>query len=186
MALFKRKKECAAVDFANRVELELERRHHAKVAACTAQRPKKLRMTGCACVPQLTVGSDNLRRDDAIDGCAILTQEPAKAAKKGIANDTNMRGRAVKWRQAIVLCGRNYCTPAYPSLNSGCSLLRVNGHALHPLGVDHQAALIREAEVMAGRLDADRQLLRPCKVNGSDNILGGCCCDNYVGRRQIG
>ena len=58
-----REEQDAGVDLGDRVQLELERRHDAEVAAAAAQRPEQLGLVLVVDAAELPVGGDELDRE---------------------------------------------------------------------------------------------------------------------------
>jgi len=65
----------------------------------------------------------------------------------------------------------NNCAPTNACLNTGDLSLGVDAEALHAAGVDAQATLERETEVVTGGLHADAQVVFAGYVDGGDHIV---------------
>ena len=91
-----REEQDAGVDLVDRVQLELDRRHDAEVAAAAAERPEELGLVLGVDAAQLAVGGHELDRGDAVRGEAVLARVPADAAAERVADDAHVRRGAVQ------------------------------------------------------------------------------------------
>ena len=73
----------ARVDRTDRMRLEQEARHDAKVAASPAQRPEEIGVLALAGRDKTAVGQDNVRFEQVVDREAVLAREvPGAAAER--------------------------------------------------------------------------------------------------------
>src|SRR4030095_9788609 len=83
------------------MELELELRNHAEVAAAAARAPIELRILASAGMHDLAVGRDDVDRLQVVDRHAELARNAAKATAKGQAAHTRVRHRP-EWRHQLM------------------------------------------------------------------------------------
>jgi hypothetical protein len=88
------------------VEGDLHRGDDAEVAAAAAQRPEQRGVVLGVDAAELAVGGDDLDRQDAVGGQAVLAREPADAATEAVADDADVGRRAGERREALLGRGR--------------------------------------------------------------------------------
>ena len=62
------------------MQFELERRHHAEIAATAADGPEKVGVLRCACLNERAVGGHHIRGDQIVYRESELAAEPPEAA----------------------------------------------------------------------------------------------------------
>ena len=85
------------------MEVELELRDDAEVAAATAQSPEQVRVVGLARVDEPAVRRDDVGRDEVVAREAELAHRPADAAAEREPGDTGGRDEAARRREPVRL-----------------------------------------------------------------------------------
>ena len=89
------------------MQAELEVRHDAEIAAAAADGPEQVGVLVGGSAYSLAAGSDDVRRDEIVDGQSVLARQPAETAAEGQARnarrrvDPNGEGEAVGSRLGI-------------------------------------------------------------------------------------
>ena len=92
-------------DRADVVQLELERRRDAEVAAAAVQRPEQIGVRVLARRDLLAVGEDEVDRDEVVAREAVLALEPTRAAAERQSGDARRRHAAADGREPVLLRG---------------------------------------------------------------------------------
>ncbi len=148
----------ACVDRTDRMCLEQEARHHAKVATSAAQRPEEIGVLAFAGSDKTAVGQDNVRFEQVIDGEAVLACEVPGAPADGEARDAGGRDDA-KWHgQSERVGGMIDIAGRAASINPNGSACRIYAHAFHHREVDHQSvvATAKARATVAASTDGDQ------------------------------
>ena len=162
-----REEHDAGVDLADREQVELERGDDAEVAAAAAQRPEELGLVVAVDAAQLAVGGDELDRGDAVRRQAVLAAVPADAAAERVADDADVRRRAVQRRQAELGGARRRRRPSRARRGRGRAAARgVDLDALERVGLQQDGVLevAERAGVVAGALRGDPQAVRRART----------------------
>src|SRR3984893_8622221 len=118
-----------------------ERVHDAKIAAAATQTPEELRVPIRAGGQKLTVGRDDIRREQVVAAETVLSHQPTEAAAQGQPGDASSRddpagaGQAKGLRFSVVLA------PGEAGLSARWALNRIDPDTLHRRQVDHSPAL---------------------------------------------
>ena len=160
--------------------LELEAGHHPEVASATAEGPEQVRVLALAGVQQLTVGGHDVGTDEAVDGQATPSRQPAhpaaqrQSAHAGVTDDP--RGH----RQPVLLRGPVQVAKQGATLHPHPSGLRVDVHAIHPAEVDHQPALGHRVarKAVPAASDGDLQLVVASVSDGGGHVLRAGALDD--------
>ena len=152
----------AGVDLGDRVQLHLERRHDAEVAAAPAQRPEELGLVLVVDAPELPVGRDQLDREDAVRREPVLAGVPADAAAERVARDADVGRRAVQRGEAELRGARHDVLPLRPRADARDAPLDVDLDAAQLVGAeqDHVVHRAERLGVVAGPLRGDLQAVR--------------------------
>jgi hypothetical protein len=149
----------AAVDRAVREQPELERGHHAEVAAAAADRPEQVGVLLGGGTDELAPGCDELDRGDVVGREPVLAGEPRQAAADGVAHDADVR-RGARQREQAVRRGRlGHLDPQRPGRDARDLRLDVDLDAAHALRGDQDRVLERRQgdAVVARALRGDLQ-----------------------------
>ena len=125
----------------DRMQRELERGHHAEVAAAAADRPEQLRFLGRRGDALAAVCGDDVGGDQVVDGHAVLARQPAEAATQAQARHAGRRVDAERRRQAEGLRFAVEVAEQRARRDARSALLRVDMHAALRGLVDHQRAV---------------------------------------------
>ena len=156
----------------DRVELVLERRDDAEIAAAAPERPEQVRMLVGAGGDERAVGGDDVGREQVVAGEAVLAHQPAEAAAQrqpadaGVGDGPAGRGEAERLGLAVEFA------PEQAALGVGRARSGVDADALEAAQVDHQAAV---AHGVAGRAVAaaahrDPEIVLSSEVDGVDHV----------------
>ena len=162
----------ARVDRADRMRLEQEARHHAKVAAAAAQRPEEIGVLALAGRDETAVGQDDVRFEQVVDREAVLAREVPGAAAERQARDAGGRDDAEGHRQAERVGGVIDVARRAAGIDPYGSACRIHAHALHHREVDHQSvvAAAKAWAVVAAAADGDEQALVAAEVHRGDDV----------------
>ncbi len=140
--LIQRVEHHAAQNLADRVELILEGRHDAEIAAAAAQRPEQVGILLGACLPQLAIGRDHLGRYQVVDRQAMLSpsqpRPPPSVSPPMPVFDTvpPVVARPCACVAAVEIA------PLDAALGTRCPLGGIDADRLHRRQVDNQASII--------------------------------------------
>lgn len=123
------------------IELELEAGDDAEVSAAAAQSPEQVGILRIAGVYQPAVSRDDIRREEAVDGHAVLPAQPAETAAKRQAGHPRSRVYAQGRGKAMRLRGRVEVGQGAAGLDGRPAGNRVHPDALHQRKINHQAAI---------------------------------------------
>ena len=152
------------------MEPEREPRHDAEVAATTTDRPEQVRLVLGVDVVDLTIGRHDLRRDDVVDGQAVLAHEVADATAGDDAADADRTGIAEADDEAV-LAGRGVDLGRREAGLGGRRLRRgVDVDRLEPAQVEDDAALGRAVAGAAVAAAPDGKL-EPGVGREADDLL---------------
>ena len=157
-----REEQRSRVDLRDRVEAELERGHDAEVAAAAAERPEELGLVVGVHAAERAVGGDELDRGDAVREQPVLAAVPAEPASEPIADDRDVRRRAVEDGEAHVGCTRDDLLPLDARAHATAQGDRVELDGVEPVGLEEDDVLQRldRARVVAGPLRCDPKAVR--------------------------
>ena len=156
------------------VERDLELGHDAEAPTAAAKRPEEVRVRLRVCAENLAVGGDDLGREHARRGEAVLARHPADPAPERVADDPHVRGRAVERGEAVLDCGVDDVDPDRPGGDARDARLDVDLDAGHPRRVDQQRAVEGSAGgAVARALDRDAKPEGARVVDGRDDVVDG-------------
>ena len=166
---------------ADRVRLELERRHHAEVAPRATHRPEQVLVLGRARPSQLPVGGDDVDRQQIVDREPILPPEMADAPVQGQSADARGGDHAARNRQAMKLRLPVAVAPGCAALCADDSGGRIDVHAAHLRQVDHQAVVVDgvTGDVVAAALDRQGELVLAGEVDRVDDVRRARALDDH-------
>ena len=158
--------------WADRVGLELERRHDAKISAAATHRPEKIGVLSFAGAQVAPVGGDHVHREQIVAGEAVLAGKPTVTAAKGQAGDAGFRHDA-EWHGEteglglvvdIADGGATAC--AHPPCGD------VDAHRVHGPEIDDDAAVAHgiASDIVSAATHRDQQIVGASEVDGIDDI----------------
>ena len=163
----RRHEQRAAEDHADRIEAELEARHHTEVATTAADGPEQVGVLLFARRDDAALGRDQLDRDERIDRQAVLAHQPADATAERQAGQADAAGVAEWRREPVGTRRRGVLASGQAGLGPGEAPLGVDVQALHAAQVEDDAALARAETGQAVRTATDREL--ESRVPGEDD-----------------
>ena len=167
------KRHAAEDDRADRMQPELERRHHAEVAAAAAQCPKEVRVLAGARRADVSVGVHELGGDEVVARETVCAGEPAESAAEREACDARARDQTAGSRESEHLRLPVQLAPRDASLHVCRPADGIHVNAFHRGEVDNETALAHRAagDVVAAPADSDRERVRAAVTHGSDHVL---------------
>ena len=165
---------------AERVELELERRHDAEAPASAAQRPEQLGVLALGRANDPTVPGHELGGDEVVAREAVLALEPAGAAAERQPGNPGRRHAPAGGGEAVGLGRAIHVGPDGAAADSHDAPVGVDvdvGHATH---VEHDAVVAQRQTgdgVPAGA-HGDRQLVLACEGQGRHDVVDGDALDH--------
>ena len=164
--------EDARVDLRDLVELHLDRRHDAEVAAAAPKRPEELGIVLVVDAAQLAVGRHELDRDDAVRREAELARVPADAAAERVAGDADVGRRAVERGEAELGGARDDLLPLRAGPDAGDAALDVDLDAAQLVGLEQDRVLHRPERlgVVARPLRGDLEAVVPRVLDDRDDV----------------
>jgi len=136
--------EQPAGDRGERVQPEAEARRDAEVAPAAAHRPEQVGLLLGVDVAQLSVRSDDLGRDEAVDRQPVLADEKADAAAERQAADPDGSRVSERDREAVRPERARHLARRQARLDPGQAGIGVEPERLHRRQVEHDPA-IRDA-----------------------------------------
>jgi hypothetical protein len=128
---------CAGEPLTDRMQLILERRHHAKVATAAAQGPEEIGMLGGTGGDDLSGGGHHVRRDQIVTAEAVLPHEPANSPTQRQTRDARVVHGPTRRAEAVDLRFAVKFPPQEATLGIGPAPGRVDTHAFHRGKVEH-------------------------------------------------
>jgi hypothetical protein len=147
----------AAVQGADRHEVDLQLGGDAEVAAAAPDGPEQVGLGVCRDVPHLACGGHDPQPPDPVGAVAVPASEQAEAAAQGIGHGADVgcgaaqRGEPERLARLQDGCPRGACA------DGGGAAGRIDGDRGHRPGVDQQAAVDSGDRAMAGRPDRHGQ-----------------------------
>src|SRR5690348_4641603 len=125
-----------AVDGADWMQLEQERRHDAEVAAAAAHRPEQVLVLLCTSGDKAAIGQYYINTQQVIDCQAMGTREIADATTQCQPADASRRDEAAGRGQAERMRGVVNLAPRATTLNSRRACGQVDANTLHAREID--------------------------------------------------
>ena len=107
-----RQEQHAAHELGQGMETQLELGRDAEVAAAAPDRPEQVRMLTGIDPEQLPLGGHDVRRQEVVDGQAVLSNEVAHATAQGQATDAHRSGVSKAGHQPVLTDSRGVAAPA--------------------------------------------------------------------------
>ena len=157
---------------ADRMELELELRHDAEVAASAAQPPEQVGVLGLARVDEPAVGGDDVGADEVVAGEAVLAHQPADAAAEREAADAGRRDETARRREAVRLGLVVDVGPDRTAADGRPARIGIDAHAVHRREVDHDPVVAgREpGDAVAAAAHGDREVVAAREADRGDHV----------------
>src|SRR6266545_6056622 len=171
---FSSSKNGTAVDVLDRLQLELERRHHAEVAASATKGPEQIRVHVLGRHQELTVRRHDVGRDQVVAGETEPPREVAdpaaegQAANPGGGEDAARRGEPEGVGRGVQV------SPRGATLRPGRPPRRIDADPFHPGEVDDHPAVTRAEPRHSVRATADGQVdpAFASEVHRGDDVAG--------------
>jgi hypothetical protein len=159
-------------DGTERMRAELERRHHAEVAAAAAQRPEQIGLRFRGRGADGPVRAHHARRDEAVDRQAVLAAHPALAATQGQTGDAGLGHDPAGDDEAEGLGFAVEVGPERAALHSGDPCVGIDLDAAHPRQIDDHPVVAAgmAGDRMTAAADRDQQVMLAREVDGIDDI----------------
>ena len=125
------------------VQRDLHRDDDSEATAAAAQRPEQLRVLRPVGTQERAVRGDDLDGEHALGREAVLAGEPADAAAERVADDADVRRRAVQRGQALLGGRHDHVLPQRTGLDPGATVLRVDLDGAHLAHVEQQRSVER-------------------------------------------
>ena len=122
-----------------------------------------------------SVGRDELDRENAVRGQAVLADHPAEAAAERVAEDADVGRRARQIAETVLARGLGQGLAEDARLDARALRLRVDLDSRHPLGLQQQGvrAPVDRARVVAAPVERDPETVLGGEDDGRDDVLGG-------------
>ena len=158
----------------DRMQCHLHRRHHAEVAATTAQAPEELGVVVRTGLHHRAVGGHHLGGEQVVAGQAVGPHEVADAAAEREAAEPGGRDQAAGGGQAMRLCGGVEPGPLRPAAGGGSTCRGIHLDGVHRRQVDDDAVVARRESGDAVRAAAhgDRQAFAGGEAHGAHHVGG--------------
>src|SRR5581483_5752449 len=176
-------KNAAGKDWTYRVQLVLQRRNNAEVAAAAAQRPEQVLVFRRAGGEQRAVGGDYVGGDQVVAGEAVLPCEPSQTAPQGKTGDSGAGDHAHGCSQPKSL----RLPIKFPEMDAGFGAHAgdsgIYANTFHQGKVDHQTVV---ADALPGdavppAADRDKKLMLAGDAYTGDNVRGAEAASNGGG-----
>jgi len=128
-----------------------------------------------------SVGRDEIERADAVGGQAVPASEPTHPPAEGVADGTDVGGRAEQRRQTVLLGGRQHGAPLRAGRHPGGAGRGIDDDLVEPRRHDEHGVIGRSAHAMARRLDGDPQTAGPGEAHGGDDVVDRLGDDDHCG-----
>ena len=163
-----------------RVELELERRHHPEAPTSAPQCPEQLGVLALGRADDPTVPGHELGGDEVVAREAVLALEPPGAAAERQAGNPCRRHAAARGGEAVGLGHAIKVSPDGTAADPHDAPVGVDvdvGHATH---VEHHAVVAQRqtGDGVAAGPHGDRQLVLACERQGRHDIVDGDALDH--------
>ena len=165
------------------VELVLERRDDAEVAAAAAKAPEQIGVLALARVDEAAVGRHHVGRKQVVARESVHAHQPADAAAKRQPGNASGRHRAAGRGQAERLRFVIELLVGDARFRADARLRLIDANRLHRRKVDHHATIAHRpaADVVSAAADGERQALVAGKRQRSNHVRRSRAADN--GRR---
>ena len=131
-------------ELVDRVERDLHRDDDAEAAAAAAQRPEQVGVLRPVGAHERAVGGDELDGEHALGREAVHAGQPADAAAERVADDADVRGRAVQRGEAVLgRPGTTTSSQSAPASTPGPAVLGVDLDAAHLAHVEQERPVER-------------------------------------------
>ncbi len=140
-----------------RMQLVLEFRDHAEVAAAAADRPEQVGFLVRRNPADAAVGGDDAGAGDIVDGQPVFAIQPAEAAAERVAAAARVRDDPGGGHQAFLEARRVEVVEQGAALCASPPRVRIRRDGIHLRQVDHQAALANRFAGPAVAAAAHRQ-----------------------------
>ena len=122
---------------------ELERRHHAEVAAATPQRPEQVGVLVVAGVDEIALRRHQVHAGELVDREPVSTHDPPDAATEGEAGEPGVGHDASRDGEPVLLGRQVDLAEQHPRLGVRGPLLRVHLDLVHRTQVDQHPVVAR-------------------------------------------
>ncbi len=155
------------------MEVVLEGRHDAEVAAAAANRPEEVGVLVRAGTQDITVGGDDLDGEQVVDRQPKLAREPAHPAAERQTGDAGVGDHAGRYRQAVSLGRAVKITEQGASPSASDAGDRIDGDLLHGGEIDDETAVARAVPRcgVASPTDGDGKGIGAGEGDGVDYIV---------------
>ena len=171
-----REHEHARVHLAQGMEAELDRGHHAEVAAAAAQRPEQVGIVVAVDPTEVAVGRHDLDRGHLVRLEAVLAAEPAEAAAQGIAGDADVGRGAGERGEPVLGGGLDGLDPDRAGADAGDARDGVDLDVLQPVHLHEHGVgqrVLHGGRVVAGALRGHLQAAVTCEADDLDDVMRG-------------
>ena len=154
------------------MQLELEPRDDAEVAAASAQAPQQVLVLGLARVHEPAVGRHDVGGDEVVAREAELPHRPADAAAEREAGDAGRRHEPAGGRESVCLRLVVDVGPHRTAADGRAAGDRVDADLVHLREVDHDSVVDRReaGDAVAAAADCDRQVVAAREADGRDHV----------------
>jgi hypothetical protein len=164
--------DAAGDDGSDRVEVVLERRGNAEVAAAAANGPEEVGVLIGACAEDPPVRHNQIGGAQVVQCEAVLGHQPSDPASErqsgysGAANYSSRRRKTMDLGLPVELL------PQDAALGADDTSPRVHVYALHRRQIDHQTVIERgvPCHIVAAATYSDAEVKRSCKFHRVDDV----------------
>jgi hypothetical protein len=137
-------------------------------------------------MPQFAVRGHHVERAHMVGGVAVGAAEGrAETATQGVTGDSHRGVRPVQRSQPRLGRLRDDLRPYRSGADPGGAADRVDGHVIHPTGRDHDGAVRRTDDLVAGGFHQDRPVLPRRESDGGLDIGRALRHHDHRGRQVV-
>ena len=161
-------------DGVDRMQLELEGRHHTEVAAAAADRPEQVVVLGLAGPHRPAISGDHIGREQVVDAQPVTAGQVADAAAQGETRNTGGRHDPTSGRQPVRVGRIVEVAPGRAAARPRRACRRIDVHMPHQRQVDDQTVIVAAEPRRAVPPTADREIqpVLPGEIHRAHHVRG--------------